>query len=87
MLTLRRFDREESAMVDAAVAKHADDPVKLASLMYDLVVKLRPDLTGCVIWYIGVDAVRQMWQFGVSHQSLPIHSLYEHCAEQPLIPR
>jgi hypothetical protein len=39
--------------------------------LYRLVVRCRPDLSGCVVYCFTYDRDRQIWLVGVSHRNLP----------------
>ena len=77
---------EEKALFSELSTVDAKDPDALYKVVREYVVGLRPALQGCVIMAMVFDNCRNRWEFMVSHESLPVVSLYDSAPSIPLDP-
>lgn len=61
-------------------------PSELASAVTEIVVKARPELAGCVVYYLRYDPACHCWEIAVSHSSLPAVPLACEVMRIPLEP-
>ena len=76
ILTLPREHARKSATMTALVEllkmhSVSERPEELETVGLRVVHTYRPELIGCVLWFIDYDPATLCWEFAVSHGSLP----------------
>lgn len=70
MLTIG-YRTPETEAICKCLMQVENDPDQLEALLKKLILNVRPELVGCVIWAIGFRPDRRQWEIIVSHGSFP----------------
>jgi hypothetical protein len=63
-------DHTERAGFLNVMARKEASPDDLERMVRNMILDARPELSGCVIWWMGFNAASVEWEFGVAHASL-----------------
>lgn len=58
---------------------------RLSRLVENAIVRLRPELEGCIVYAIHFDVASMRWEFGVMHNSFPLVDYGCETKREPLI--
>lgn len=67
-----------------SVLTNYQDPEEIAACLKRIILEVRPELVGCVVYFIEFDVSGFCWKIGVSHCSLPVQEIGDMPDEIPL---